>query len=84
MSKTSQAAMAIVVSVVLLTANQAAASHRTAHQASRSEPATQVYNSQSLGNQPFANPDRDFSIENLRSHPSQYRANYPKKHHRPQ
>jgi hypothetical protein len=29
-----------------------------------------VYASDSLGHQFFANPDRDFSIENLKSHPS--------------
>jgi hypothetical protein len=33
-------------------------------------PARDVYCSYSLGRQPFQNPDRDFSIENLRSHPS--------------
>jgi len=27
-----------------------------------------IYYSDSLGRQPFANPDRDFSIENLQSH----------------
>jgi hypothetical protein len=32
--------------------------------------ASDVYSSDSLGRQSFANPDRDFSIENLRSHPS--------------
>ena len=32
--------------------------------------ASDVYCSYSLGRQPFPNPDRDFSIENLRSHPS--------------
>lgn len=34
-------------------------------------PARDVYSSDSLGHQSFPNPDRDFSIENLRSHPSQ-------------
>jgi hypothetical protein len=34
-------------------------------------PNTDVYFSDSLGRQSFPNPDRDFSIENLRSHPSQ-------------
>jgi len=29
-----------------------------------------VYSSESQGHQSFRNPDRDFSIENLRSHPS--------------
>jgi len=29
-----------------------------------------VYSSSSLGRQSMPNPDRDFSIENLRSHPS--------------
>lgn len=29
-----------------------------------------VYSSESQGPQSFPNPDRDFSIENLRSHPS--------------
>ena len=29
-----------------------------------------IYFSDSLGHQSFPNPDRDFSIENLRSHPS--------------
>ena len=29
-----------------------------------------AYSSDSLGRQSFPNPDRDFSIENLRSHPS--------------
>ena len=29
-----------------------------------------VYDSDSLGHQSFPNPDRDFSIENLSSHPS--------------
>ncbi len=33
-------------------------------------PARDVYSSDSLGRQSFPNPDRDFSIENLRSHPS--------------
>jgi hypothetical protein len=32
--------------------------------------ASDVYSSDSLGRQSFPNPDRDFSIENLRSHPS--------------
>ena len=31
---------------------------------------TDVYSSESQGHQSFRNPDRDFSIENLRSHPS--------------
>jgi hypothetical protein len=29
---------------------------------------TNMYQSDSLGHQSFPNPDRDFSIENLRSH----------------
>ena len=37
----------------------------------RHDPETDVYSSESLGRQSFPNPDRDFSIENLRSHPSQ-------------
>jgi hypothetical protein len=34
------------------------------------DPTKDVYYSESLGHQSFPNPDRDFSIENLRSHPS--------------
>lgn len=33
--------------------------------------ATDIYGSDSDGHQLYPNPDRDFSIENLRSHPSQ-------------
>jgi hypothetical protein len=40
-------------------------------QVRRYDPGTDVYSSESLGRQSFPNPDRDFSIENLRSHPSQ-------------
>jgi hypothetical protein len=41
------------------------------HQIPRYDPKTDVYSSESLGRQSFPNPDRDFSIENLSSHPSQ-------------
>jgi hypothetical protein len=34
------------------------------------DPTKDVYYSESLEHQPFPNPDRDFSIENLSSHPS--------------
>ncbi len=39
-------------------------------QVPRYDAAGDVYFSNSLGYQPFPNPDRDFSIRNLRSHPS--------------
>lgn len=39
-------------------------------QVPRYDPSKDVYYSESLGHQSFSNPDRDFSIENLRSHPS--------------
>jgi hypothetical protein len=38
-------------------------------QVRRYDPRTDVYSSESLGRQSFPNPDRDFSIENLSSHP---------------
>lgn len=37
-------------------------------QVPQNAPTRDVYFSDSLGRQPFPNPDRDFSIENLRSH----------------
>ena len=40
-------------------------------QAPQLGPGRDVYFSDSLGRQSFPNPDRDFSAENLRSHPSQ-------------
>ncbi len=33
-------------------------------------PGSDPFYSNSLGRQPFPNPDRDYSIQNLRSHPS--------------
>lgn len=51
------------------------ASERTYGHASRQvrryNPASDAYYSDSLGHQSFPNPDRDFSIENPRSHPSE-------------
>ena len=46
------------------------ASERTSRQVPQYNPAKDVYYSDSLGHQSFPNPDRDFSIENLRTHPS--------------
>jgi hypothetical protein len=39
-------------------------------QVPRHESRTDAFSSDSQGHQSFPNPDRDFSIENLRSHPS--------------
>jgi hypothetical protein len=39
-------------------------------QGTRYDSRADAFSSDSLGRQSFPNPDRDFSIENLRSHPS--------------
>lgn len=85
MSARFKTAKVIATSAILLIANGASAQHRAASHASVTHPPrafdfprqtprynshSNVYSSESQGPQSFPNPDRDFSIENLRSHPS--------------
>jgi hypothetical protein len=85
MSARFKTAVVIATSAILLMANGAGAQHRAAGHTSVAHPLrafdfprqmqrynshSDVYSSESQGPQSFPNPDRDFSIENLRSHPS--------------
>jgi hypothetical protein len=74
----------IAIGAIFLAANAVGASVRVQHlprsfdraygyaprQVTRYNSRADVYSSDSLGHQSFPNPDRDFGIENLRSHPS--------------
>ena len=55
-----------ILAFASLVATSAVAKTEKAHTADRSN----IYHSDSLGHQSYPNPDRDFSIENLSSHPN--------------